>query len=115
MPQLLYWWRNACGARRDLRQHIDIAIYDCAVATLPTFPLFHSAGEPVTRSGNRRSLAAPWNAYPGRDDWVLVRTATDEQWRRLYELIGEPDLAQKNGFATNAGRITRRGELDGVV
>ena len=96
-------------------QHIDIALYDCAVGALSTFLPFHAAGKAVTRSGNRHSLAAPWNAYRGSDGWVLICTATDEQWRRLCMLIGEPGLAQKEGFVTNAERITRRGEVDAVI
>ena len=100
---------------QELGQHIDIALYDCAVGALSTFLPFHAAGKPVTRSGNRHSLAAPWNAYQGSDGWVLICTATDEQWRRLCKLIGEPGLAQKVGFVTNAERITRRAEVDGVI
>ena len=96
-------------------QHIDIALYDCAVGALSTFLPFHAAGKAVTRSGNRHSLAAPWNAYRGSDGWVLICTATDEQWRRLCTLIGAPGLAQQEGFITNAERITRRGEVDAVI
>lgn len=100
---------------RGLGQSIDIALYDCAISALSTFLPFHAIGNPVTRSGNRHSLAAPWNAYRGSNGWVLICTATDEQWRRLCTLIGEPDLAHKSGFGTNAERITRRSEVDETI
>lgn len=96
-------------------QSIDMALYDCAVNALSTFLPFHAVGKPVTRSGNRHSLAAPWNAYRASDGWVLICTATDEQWRRLCNLIKRPELAQREGYVTNAERITRRGDVDAVV
>lgn len=98
-----------------LGQHIDIALYDCAVGALSTFLPFHAVGKAVTRSGNRHSLAAPWNAYRAADGWVLICTATDDQWRRLCTLIDQPALAQAPGLVTNAERITRRGEVDDVI
>ena len=100
---------------RGLGQAIDIALYDCAVGALATFLPFHAIGKAVTRSGNRHSLAAPWNAYRASDGWVLICTATDEQWRRLCTLIQQPGLAQREGFITNAERITRRGEVDEIL
>ncbi len=100
---------------RGVGQAIDIALYDCAVGALATFLPFHAIGKAVTRSGNRHSLAAPWNAYRASDGWVLICTATDEQWRRLCTLIQQPGLAQRVGFVTNAERITRRGEVDEIL
>ena len=100
---------------RGFGQHVDIALYDCAIGALSTFLPFHAAGTAVTRSGNRHSLAAPWNAYRASDGWVLICTATDEQWRRLCTLIGAAELAQRAGFVTNAERISRRGEVDAVI
>ena len=100
---------------RGIGQTIDIALYDCAVGALSTFLPFHAIGKAVTRSGNRHSLAAPWNAYRASDGWVLICTATDEQWRRLCTLIQQPGLAQREGFVTNAERITRRGEVDEIL
>jgi crotonobetainyl-CoA:carnitine CoA-transferase CaiB-like acyl-CoA transferase len=100
---------------RGFGQAIDIALYDCAVGALSTFLPFHAIGKAVTRSGNRHSLAAPWNAYRASDGWVLICTATDEQWRRLCALINQPDLALRDGFTTNAERITRRGEVDEIL
>jgi len=100
---------------RGFGQSIDVALYDCAVGSLSTFLPFHAIGKPATRAGNRHSLAAPWNAYPARDGWVLICTATDEQWRRLCGVIGRDELAQATGFATNSERVARRGEVDAIL
>ncbi len=96
-------------------QSIDVALFDCAVSALSTFLPFHMVGKRVTRAGNRHSLAAPWNAYRARDGWVLICTATDEQWRRLCKLIGRTELALAPGYTTNAERVAKRAEVDDVV
>jgi crotonobetainyl-CoA:carnitine CoA-transferase CaiB-like acyl-CoA transferase len=101
--------------KRGFGQFIDIALFDCAVSSLSTFLPFHAVGKKVTRSGNRHSLAAPWNAYHASDGWVLICTATDDQWRRLCGILGQPALAQTTGFATNAERIARRGDVDAAI
>ena len=101
--------------KRGFGQLIDIALFDCAVTSLSTFLPFHAIGKKVTRSGNRHSLAAPWNAYRAADGWVLICTATDDQWRRLCGVLSQPALAQKAGFATNAERIARRAEVDAAI
>jgi crotonobetainyl-CoA:carnitine CoA-transferase CaiB-like acyl-CoA transferase len=105
------------AALRVRRQHgcgqaIDIALFDCAMSTMSTFLPFHMIGKPVTRAGNRHSLAAPWNAYRAADGWVLICTATDEQWQRLCAAMGEPALAHDDAYATNAGRVMRSSEID---
>lgn len=100
---------------RGFGQFIDVALFDCAVSALSTFLPFHAVGKAVTRAGNRHSLAAPWNAYRALDGWVLICTATDDQWSRLCELIGQPTLARGAGYTTNTERISRRGEVDEIL
>ena len=96
-------------------QFIDIALFDCALSTLSTFLPFHMVGKPVTRAGNRHALAAPWNAYRAADGWVLICTATDEQWQRLCVAMQQPGLARAPGYATNADRVTRCADIDKLV
>ncbi len=100
---------------RGFGQFIDIALFDCAVGALSTFLPFHAVGKAVTRAGNRHSLAAPWNAYRASDGWVLICTATDDQWSRLCTLIGQPALARGAGLTTNTERLSRRGEVDEIL
>lgn len=100
---------------RGFGQSIDVALYDCAVTSLSTFLPFHAVGKTATRAGNRHSLAAPWNAYRAGDGWVLICTATDEQWARLCRLLGRPGLAHEPGFTTNAERVAAKTEVDRVL
>jgi crotonobetainyl-CoA:carnitine CoA-transferase CaiB-like acyl-CoA transferase len=101
--------------RTGLGQTIEIALFDCAFSTLSTFLPFHFTGKPITRSGNRHVLASPWNAYRARDGWLLICTGTDEQWRRLCEVIGRHELARDSRLAKAADRLHMSGLVDGAV
>jgi crotonobetainyl-CoA:carnitine CoA-transferase CaiB-like acyl-CoA transferase len=96
-------------------QDIDIALFDCAISALATFLPFPVSGQSVTRSGNKHSLASPWNAYSASDGWVLICTATDDHWAKLCELIEKKDLITKQGFATNPQRVANSKKVDVVV
>lgn len=98
-----------------LGQAIDIALFDCAISSLSTFLPFPVSGKAVTRAGNKHSLASPWNAYRAADGWVLVCTATDDQWARLCKTIGQPQLVGAEGYATNPQRVGNAAKVDAVV
>ncbi len=102
-------------ARGTKGQDVEIALYDCAFSTLTTFLPFHFIGKPVTRSGNKHVLAAPWNAYKAQDGWLLVCTGTNDQWRKLCTVMARADLAADAGLNTVPERVARRDEVDGAV
>lgn len=96
-------------------QEADIALFDCAVGTLATFLPFPVSGRSVTRAGNKHTLASPWNAYRTTDGWILICTATDDQWARLCDAIGRPELATREDFATNPLRVAQAARVDQEV
>ncbi len=98
-------------------QGIDMALYDCAFASLASFlpPVLKSEPSEVRRLGNCHPMAAPWNVYSARDGWVLICTVSDEQWRRLCGVIARPELASAPGYARLADRVARRADTDAVV
>lgn len=99
-------------ARDGIGQDVEIALYDCAISCLTTFLPFHLAGRPAPRIGNRHGFAAPWNAYPASDGWVIICTATDEQWQRLCVLMERPDLARDARYRDLADRVPQGPALD---
>lgn len=98
--------------RRDgVRQGLDIALYDTAFNALTTFLPAHFAGKAPGRLGNGHSMAVPWNAYRAVDGWVLICSASDQQWRKLAGEI-EAGLADAPRYAALADRIALRDEVD---
>ena len=99
-------------------QPIDIALHDCAFAAMSSFltRLLH-AGEAadIRRLGNRHALSAPWNVYRAQDGWLLICTGSDVQWRRLCALMGRPELATDDRFATSVDRVKRVAMVDAEV
>ncbi|WP_280507610.1 CaiB/BaiF CoA transferase family protein [Nocardia flavorosea] len=70
--------------------------------------------EPI---GMGSPAVAPYGAYPTRDGQIVVLgTTNDREWQRLAgELLARPDLARDPRFASNAGRVEHRAELDAAI
>ena len=59
---------------------------------------------------------APHNAYRtdpgGYNDWCVVVCHSDDEWRRLVQVMESPSWAGADEFATIAGRLQHQEELD---
>jgi crotonobetainyl-CoA:carnitine CoA-transferase CaiB-like acyl-CoA transferase len=71
-------------------------------------------GNLLERDGNRSPHVAPQGLYRGRGDeqWLAVSDTTDEQWRALVDVLGDPEWASRPELATAEGRRARHDELD---
>ncbi len=58
------------------------------------------------RQGNRVAEMAPHGAYRcrGSDEWVAIAVEDDDQWRRLCDAMGRPEMARDPRYADLAGR-----------
>ncbi len=74
-------------------------------------------GNRVARAGNRSPEAAPQGLYAcaGTEQWLALSVATDEQWQRLTEVIGHPELAADPELADRAGRRRQHDRLDAAI
>ena len=99
-------------------QYIDQAQNEAALQFLAPALLDYAVnGSIVTRNGNRDQNAAPHNAYRcnGNDRWCVISIHTDEDWRALCRIIGQPLLTKDKRFATMAGRKENEDELDRII
>lgn len=77
-------------------------------------------GSLLARDGNRGPAAAPQGVYltadvdgaGGRDAWVAIAVATDDQWAGLREALGRPRWAEAADLGTADGRRARHDEID---
>lgn len=61
-------------------------------------------------------MVAPYGAYPTNDgDTVVLGTTNDAEFRRLAEMVGEPQLADDPSLAGNARRVSARRRLDRII
>ena len=67
---------------------------------------YSAYGSILSRDGNRGPAASPQGAYPcvGDDTWVAIAVTTDDQWRSLRSVMGEPDWAKDPAYVTETGR-----------
>jgi len=102
-PALLDFTVNGRGSRR---------------AGFPPGNRAHWPGTPLVNN-YRGPMVAPHNAYrthPGEyNDWCVIVCHSDEEWRRLVQVMGGPSWATMPKFATLAGRLQHQGELDAHI
>ena len=93
-------------------QRVDVALLDALLA-FQAVPLamYLASGEPPGRTGSAAPYAAPNEAFPTRDGFIMVAAYTPERWARLCELVGRPELVRDPRFDSNAARVRHRAAL----
>jgi benzylsuccinate CoA-transferase BbsF subunit len=74
-------------------------------------------GKVMGRDGNRLPEAAPHGVFPcrGDDRWIAIAILENGQWQNFCQVIGQPGLSSKTGYATLAGRKRHEDELENIV
>jgi crotonobetainyl-CoA:carnitine CoA-transferase CaiB-like acyl-CoA transferase len=86
--------------RRGVGQRITVSLAECGAAILG-----HKLAEHVLESGAPMVLNVPTGAYRTRDGgWVMIALIREEQFIRLVQALGRPDLAQDPRYASFATR-----------
>ncbi len=96
-------------------QHIDASQFEMALQFLaPEIIETQANGYAATRLGNRARHLAPQGIYPcaGEDQWCAIAIDTDEQWRTLCNVLGNPDWAQDSTFSSTPGRLAAHDFID---
>jgi hypothetical protein len=65
--------------------------------------------------GNRHPSIAPYESYPTADRQLVIAVGNDRQFRACAEVLGAPEWADDERFATNRGRVTGYAELRPLV
>lgn len=97
---------------------ISVGMFDVVTEWMGFFLLAaRYAGVDVEPVGPGSPVVAPYGAYRTADGQTLVLgTTNDQEWQRLAtQVLQRPDLASDPRYATNAGRCSRRAELDAVI
>ncbi len=93
-------------------QHIDIALYDTALAALVNVAANQLAnGEPSPRLGNAHPNIVPYQVFHASDQPFVLACGNDQQFAALSALIGQPGRARDPLYATNRARVINRAPL----
>ena len=91
-----------CAHRNhQVGQRADVAVRDIATAFMGHALLDTAMNDrDAARLGNRDDAMAPHGVFPcrGKDQWVTIAVADDEQWRSLKRAMGNPDWADADKY-----------------
>ena len=99
-------------------QCIDAAQFEATQQFLiPAILDYTVNGNDTARQGNRCPYAAPHNAYRcrGEDRWCVISVFTDDEWKTLCQVMGDPALALNPNFSTLLARKQNEEKLDGII
>jgi formyl-CoA transferase len=93
-------------------QYIDIALFDSQLGWLANVASnYLISGDLPKRHGNAHPNIVPYQSFAAADGWFALAVGNDKQFTRLCELIGQPEWARDDRFATNAARVIHRDAL----
>ncbi|WP_370617834.1 CaiB/BaiF CoA transferase family protein [Mumia sp. Pv 4-285] len=98
-------------------QVVDAAIYESVLALMESMvPEWQIAGYQRERTGTVLPNVSPSNVYPTRDgETILIAANQDTVFRRLADVMGQPDLAEDDRYATHGARGASMDELDALI
>lgn len=98
-------------------QLVDSAIYEAVLAMMESLvPEWQVAAYQRERTGAVLPNVAPSNVYPTADgEAILVAANQDTVFRRLAEVMGRPQLADDERYATHGARGSNAAQLDGII
>lgn len=70
--------------------------------------------EPIN---NHDRFVAPHSCYRcrGEDEWITISICTDEQWKRLCNIMGKTELAGEAKFSDTISRFQNQAEIDPII
>jgi crotonobetainyl-CoA:carnitine CoA-transferase CaiB-like acyl-CoA transferase len=91
---------------------LDLALMDTQIAAQANQPLNYLVGGLIPgRLGNAHPNIVPYEVFAVADGHIIIATGNDGQWRRLVEVLGEPELAARPAYRSNGDRVANRAAL----
>jgi crotonobetainyl-CoA:carnitine CoA-transferase CaiB-like acyl-CoA transferase len=93
-------------------QHVEVNLLSSALSGLVNQSSAYVAGGTVPmRMGNSHPSLFPYEPLPCKDRDLIVTAGNNNQFRKLAEVLGVPELADDPRFARNEDRTANRAEL----
>src|ERR687897_556769 len=93
-------------------QHVEVNLLSSALSGLVNQSSAYVAGGVVPiRMGNSHPSLFPYEPLPCADGDLIITAGNNNQFRRLVEVLGVPELADDPRFSRNEDRTANRDEL----
>jgi crotonobetainyl-CoA:carnitine CoA-transferase CaiB-like acyl-CoA transferase len=90
-------------------QHIDLALLDAQVASISHVAMMYLvSGRQPPRLGNVSPITCPWQSFECADGQIVVAVGNDTQFAAFCKVLGHPEWATDERFATNPLRAKHR-------
>ncbi len=97
-------------------QHVDVSLFDVGIACMANLAQSYLAtGESPVRMGNAHPQVVPYQDFQASDGSFMIAANNDDQFRRLCDAVGLPELADDDRFKDNAARVVHRETLAGLL
>lgn len=112
---------NAALVYRELSgegQYCDLASQEVIASQIgDVYMDYLINGTVQNRSGNHREGYAPNSAYrcKGEDNWISISIQTQDEWIKLCNAIGMPELIDDQRFSDYEARYKNQDELDLIL
>jgi crotonobetainyl-CoA:carnitine CoA-transferase CaiB-like acyl-CoA transferase len=95
-------------------QVIDLSLLEPLFSVLgPEAAIYSRTGEMKQRAGNGISLSSPRNIYACADGtFVALSGSTPAMAKRVFDVIGKPEMIEDARFRTNSDRVKNRHLVD---
>lgn len=91
---------------------IDVTLTESMVRFLaPRIVPFLGSGDVPRRSGGTDSVIAIYQSFETADLPLTLALGNDAIWRRFWQVVERPELAERPGTETNASRRANRAEI----
>jgi crotonobetainyl-CoA:carnitine CoA-transferase CaiB-like acyl-CoA transferase len=82
----------------------------------PEAAIYRTTGKVKERAGSASNTASPRNVYKCADGkYIALSGSTPQVARRIFEIIGRPEMNSDPRFATNSDRVKNRTIVDTAI
>ena len=94
-------------------QFVDATLYDSALALhQPHAPNYLMAGVKPKLFGNSHGNLAPYANFPTKGRNIVIGAGNDQQFRKLTQMLGKPEMADDPRFKTNKDRLANKAAME---
>lgn len=99
-------------------QEIDVSMWETATSLIPQSIMdYVMNGRAYPIMENREGVMAPCGCYrcKGEDKWVSIAVSTDQEWKVLCDVMGNPEWTSNEKFRDSLSRLKNQDELDRLI
>jgi glutaryl-CoA transferase len=97
-------------------QKVELSLYETSLAMLINVASnYLTTGRNGGRFGNGHPSIVPYTTYQAADGLMAIGIGNERQFARCAEVLGHPEWATDERFASNRARVENRATIDGLI